>query len=74
MIVIMNFYSSVILLKCQEEVFYRKIKKCSVTIDVTPFIYKKSNKSYKILIETKIYTKGLIAYDKYITYSTLYST
>lgn len=36
---------------------------CSVTIDVTPFEYKKSNKSYKILIEIKIYTKGLIAYD-----------
>ena len=42
--------------------FYFK-RVCSVTIDVTPFEYKKSNKSYKILIEIKIYTKGLIAYD-----------
>ena len=42
---------------------FNHFKECSVTIDVTPFEYKKSNKSYKILIEIKIYTKGLIAYD-----------
>lgn len=38
-----------------------KIKACSVTIDVTPLIYKKSKKSDKILIEHNFLSKGLLA-------------
>ena len=43
-------------------------KECSVTIDVTPFIYTKSDRYLKIVIvNTHILKKGTIAYDKYIT-------
>ena len=50
---------------------YHHLKKddriCSVTIDVTPFIYTKSDRYFKIIIENNILKKGSIAYDKYIT-------
>jgi len=36
---------------------------CNVTIDVTPNIYKKSKKSDKILIERKIFIKGVFCYE-----------
>jgi len=42
-------------------------KECSVTIDVTPFVYTKSDKSVKIVIATKLLKKGSIAYDNYTT-------
>lgn len=42
-------------------------EKCSVTIDVTPSWYTKSDRYLKMLIETKQIKKGPIAYDNYIT-------